>query len=310
MTVNPQLSFPKKILLFIIILGLIFLSLELLTRLLSPKRSTSQLRSLLQATPDERKYILKPNHTILFDGLHIVLETPVIWKINNEGFKSDKSINPKTHGSIRVATFGDSEVFGWSVDFEDTFQEQIEKLDAKFEVLNFGVPGYNIHQIAKHIEITNTMSNPDIILYIINPNDFDLPIVYNESLANSIIVKSQLLRKLFIAFELVKGWIDEKRRRSPKVVDRFINGLIDIKQFCENNDIYLVIAFINSEDEFVLYENEELGNYFLEADSFSHHILDISPAIENCEKIDIHFNKECHKELSIILENHLQKLVL
>jgi hypothetical protein len=143
---------------------------------------------------------------------------------------------------------------------------------------------------------------------MINPNDFDSPTPYNTSVANSKIVKIHLIRKLFIGVEFIKGKIDKKRRRSPKVTNQFIEDLMNIKQFCEYNNIYLIIAFINSEDKFVLYKNEDLGNYFLDTDSFSNHVVELSSATDSCEKIDVHYTKECHQLISVIIYNHLQKL--
>ncbi len=289
-------------------MGFTFFLCEIVIRKFSPEQTDSPLTRLIHASYDERKYTPKPNVSIEFYGIHTQLDIPVMWNINAEGFRSDKSLKKKSNNTLRMATYGDSEVFGWSVDFNDTFQEQIEELDKKLEVLNCGVPGYNIHQIAKHIERMNGLTNPDIILYIINPNDFDSPTTYNKSVANSKIVKIQLIRKLFIVYEFIKWKIDEKRRRSPKVINKFIEELINIKQFCEYNNTYLIIAFINSEDKFVLYKNEDLGNYFLETDSFSNHIVEISSATDSCEKIDLHYTKECHQLISVIIYNHLQKL--
>lgn len=49
-------------------------------------------------------------------------------------------------GALRLACFGDSFTFGSEVGTADVWSVQLEALDARLEVMNFGVPGYGLDQ--------------------------------------------------------------------------------------------------------------------------------------------------------------------
>src|SRR5262249_19686757 len=76
---------------------------------------------------------------------------------------------------FRIATYGDSETFGWSVALEETFQRRMEAIDPRVEVLNFGVPGYAVINIRGQLERTVAEFQPDLVLYLVNKNDFNEP---------------------------------------------------------------------------------------------------------------------------------------
>ena len=220
---NKNKPFLKKVLfylIYILIISIVLLvSAEILLRFI--KNPTSQLENGIKYTDDERIYILKPNAHIIFTGLHNELKDTVIWHINSQGIRNDKFIRPKTFQKCRIATYGNSETFGWSVNLAHTFQKQIEVLDKNIECVNLGVPGYNIGQVAKHIGVTEKLINPDIIIYLINPNDVDAPL--HLSKLNSGLELSQRIRFLF---EIYRVYRDEQRRRNPVAISNFITGSI------------------------------------------------------------------------------------
>ncbi len=105
----------KKILFHIlyssIVLAVLLIAVEVLLRFLD--LPTSQLSNTINCMADERNYVLKPNAHVLFTGLHDELKDTVIWHTNPQGIRENKFIPPKTSGNCRVATYGDSETFGW-----------------------------------------------------------------------------------------------------------------------------------------------------------------------------------------------------
>ncbi|MDH3975465.1 MAG: SGNH/GDSL hydrolase family protein [Deltaproteobacteria bacterium] len=67
--------------------------------------------------------------------------------INSRGIRSFKAYddNPP-EGVLRISTFGDSFTFGDEISDRDTWQWQLEKINPRLEVLNFGMGAYGLDQ--------------------------------------------------------------------------------------------------------------------------------------------------------------------
>jgi len=274
---------------------IVFILGEIAVRLIYPP--IPQLRSIIEFVNDERIYVLKPNAKIRFEGLWARFIHPVIWEITAQGIRDSKLVEyePKKK-KHRIAIYGDSETFGWSVDLEDTFEKQMEKMDNGLEVINFGVPGYNISQIAEHIEKTAGRYNADLVIYVIHPNDFDPPIsIYKAN------IHSEFVKRIIVLYNIVKRKRAEKKRRSPIVVNKFVAELVRIIRFCEKNNISFTLAFLDWNDSFVLKRNQELSSYFLYPYQYREKIFDFSYVFGNYRKMDSHLTKEGHKKLAGLL---------
>lgn len=70
-----------------------------------------------------------------------------IYRANSRGIRGDREyqVIPEKN-RIRISTFGDSFTHGDEVKNESTWQEQLYTLNARLEVLNFGVGGYGLDQ--------------------------------------------------------------------------------------------------------------------------------------------------------------------
>jgi len=99
------------------------------------------------------------------------------FRINSHGLRGPEvSLIPST-AHIRIAVVGDSEIFGVSLREEETFpaqlQEYLNESCASVEVLNFGVPGYNVQQYDKLITDKVFKFYPDLIFVVFNFNDIE-----------------------------------------------------------------------------------------------------------------------------------------
>ena len=99
------------------------------------------------------------------------------FRINSHGFRGPEvSITPSVD-HIRVAVVGDSETFGTSLREEETlpvqFQKYLNKSCVSVEVLNFGVPGYNVQQYEEIIAEKVLKFYPDVIVVVFNFNDIE-----------------------------------------------------------------------------------------------------------------------------------------
>lgn len=160
------------------------LALEFSLRFFYPGLGSLQTIVTHATSNDSRTYRLKPDVSARFAGLYQRLNPPVLWQVNSDGLRSDRSTPPRT-SRFRIATFGDSEAFGWSVPIESTLQRQMERIDGEVDVINLGVPGYNIENVADHMAEWLPKLRPDIVFYWFHKNDLDPPLSYSPVLAQS-----------------------------------------------------------------------------------------------------------------------------
>jgi hypothetical protein len=119
-------------------------------------------------------YQLIPNLDVLWSGHRV--------RTNSAGWRDEEFTTPKPDGVVRIAALGDSVTFGWLVDAEERYTEALESvlnrfsLGPKFEVLNFGIPGYNsameLELLTRHV----LTLQPDVVLLQFEANDVELPV--------------------------------------------------------------------------------------------------------------------------------------
>ena len=103
-------------------------------------------------------------------------------KINSHGFRDVERTIKKNSDTIRIAILGDSMVAAREVDFEKTAGQLLEKrlnkefsamTGKKYEVLNFGVPGYGTDQMLLNWEYYASRYDSDFVfLYVFEKNYF------------------------------------------------------------------------------------------------------------------------------------------
>jgi len=165
-----------------------------------PNDNTS-LRQIVQSHPDDSIiYTLQPHLDLTFIRSRVVT--------NSCGMRSPERPIVKPPGVFRIALLGDSFAFGWGVAQEATFAQKLEdslnRIAAgatRFEVLNFGVPGYSTFQEVALFEERGLDFNPDAVLVYFVQNDFGMPFFVRDLEGNGGIFSSmtfvQLGRKLF-----------------------------------------------------------------------------------------------------------------
>ncbi len=96
--------------------------------------------------------------------------------INSDGFRGPEYSITKPANTFRIIMLGDSETFSFMLAQSDTLPMQLENLLnrksslLRYEVLNFGVEGYNTFQELEQLKTKGLKYNPDLIIlnYVLN----------------------------------------------------------------------------------------------------------------------------------------------
>jgi len=95
--------------------------------------------------------------------------------LNADGFR-DRRVGAKAPGAFRIAVVGDSFTYGNGIAADDRYTAVMQRmLPARFEVLNFGVPGNNTPEHGRLIADRLGAVAPDFILlqWFVNDVEFD-----------------------------------------------------------------------------------------------------------------------------------------
>ncbi len=102
------------------------------------------------------------------------------YHLNNDGFNNsiDYSIE-KPADTFRILTIGDSHTFGLYVNPSNNYPSQLGlKLNkqkcsniSNFEVINLGVPGYDLDYTIERFKSKGLKYSPDLVIWLIKPDD-------------------------------------------------------------------------------------------------------------------------------------------
>jgi lysophospholipase L1-like esterase len=100
----------------------------------------------------------------------------VDYRISSQGMRDAERAEPKPPGLRRVAVVGDSIAFGYWVEERDAVPHQLQDLlqqsgSGPVEVLNFGVPGYNLEQETESLRSHALRFSPDLVVLVFCLND-------------------------------------------------------------------------------------------------------------------------------------------
>jgi len=169
----------KNLIFAIIVLAGIFLILEACQRVNTyyhywrdVKKFKSELLEIVSPI-DRREYVLKK-------GGKFTTRDGILYQINEKGLRGAERDYNKSFGTYRILMLGDSYLFGWGLEWDDTLPVILEKrfLDTGYdgkrcEVINAGVFGYNTAQELEFLKKEGVKYSPDAVIIYFIMNDLE-----------------------------------------------------------------------------------------------------------------------------------------
>jgi len=107
--------------------------------------------------------LMKPGSHYEFQGISV--------EINSHGLRGPEIAYEKPPATFRILNLGDSVAMGWAVREEDSYGRRLESLlnqhdaDAlRYEVVNAGVPGWNLQNALAYLQAEGLKYEPDLVL--------------------------------------------------------------------------------------------------------------------------------------------------
>lgn len=97
---------------------------------------------------------------------------------NHDGLNNLNDYPLEKDGQVRIAAIGDSFTYGLNVSTKDNWVSRLQDqlngdCKKKFEVLNFGVPGYDIDYVLERNRLRAEKYHPDTYVWFIKDDDFE-----------------------------------------------------------------------------------------------------------------------------------------
>lgn len=128
---------------------------------------------------------LKANLNTTYDGYLYDVGTVRV-RTNSAGFRDEHFVQEKQANTYRIIVLGDSFTFGWGMQRNDTYVEQLEdrldtQLPVNVQVLNFGVPGYDTREAVQILRFEGVAYAPDMVLVGYTTDEDLLPHTLNTT---------------------------------------------------------------------------------------------------------------------------------
>jgi len=240
----------KNLIVFIVTIILILLLAEILTRVFVEEKPVTDV--WVYSGNFEQGFGLTPNFQGLFFGKEVF--------INSMGFRDKEYTINKLENTLRIAVVGDSITFGYGVVQNETYPKLLEqklndrsKNKINYEVMNFGVPGYNTVQEYEILKDKVMNYSPSIVIMGFFFNDAE-----EKNSPENKNIDSNLVENIFLLEKYL-----QKKSRFYTYIKFKLNARFFMETFSNKVTFpYFVGTFKDNSSAFNSFENalEGIGN--------------------------------------------------
>lgn len=243
--------------------------------------------------------------------------------INSKGFRDYEDLKD----NYNIIIIGDSITFGAGIFNNDLlFSEILEKKFENVNILNAGVPGYNIIDYQSYYKNKLRNLSASLIILQISPNDFEETFIPEAALNNA-----NLYHKIFEDVSLIRcinlysinKQIIESKEKSDliQIKSKNKNSFVQlIKNIQADNKTVLVlktpmIIGTSSEDDieiqqFIYKKSQEIGFNYINSETYLKNITDMEELLILNSQSSIHFNEKGHELIGKLLHTYITENTL
>lgn len=218
-------------------------------------------------TAGELKYFYEPANVPFDEPLPWNPDIKVKYTMNKDTIRANKEYAiPKPPDTLRIVAIGDSFTFGQFVKDDETYPAQLEvllkeKLKGKYkdvEVINLGVPGYDIEYSIARYEKRGRKYNPDYVLWFlttddyIQNNEFELQLIkkIEDNLSEDSIEKYKNMGIYYPAHHIARERLRNNINKNQNVT-RNIEGISSFNSRYQEKKAYISIE--STDKDFLSY---------------------------------------------------------
>ena len=308
-------TFIFKILSFFLSIFLVFLSLEIYVRKIVDDGLNLDIEMLKYA--NSLKIISKNKAVGLEHKKNIEKKLMnVNIKLNSQGFRNNMDIDIEKK---KILMLGDSMTLGWGS--IETFSTHLEKnINQDIQVLNAGIGNTNTYMQINNFFTNFVKYDFDVIILNFFINDFENVKIKNVNFIKknfySYTYIENMMYKILIKLSLIDNWENfyKKTFADDKFVKKSLNEIIKLNNYCNKNNILLIINNIpelrNLKNYKFSSETQIIKNFSKENDIM---FIDSYDILKNhaeetlwVSNEDSHANDKAHLLISKFLEKKLE----
>lgn len=243
--------------------------------------------SLIKNPSSKLEYYYEPKpDTTLTNNLSFLGKNynySIDYNYNSDSLNQTKDVSPsKTHNVYRIVTLGDSFTFGTNLNTKDTYPSQLENIlnnqspcsYKEFEVLNFGVPGYDIQYSTERFRLRGQKYSSDLVIWLVIEDDL---IRLNEKMLPKSLAYESEMKKSGQIQELAKEgnyYPDYKKARDEiiqslgedQILKLQLEYLNEFNNYYKNKLVLFTFPFTKNNHKLFLrnYTQSRANTYFSE----------------------------------------------
>lgn len=234
------------------------------------------------------------------------LEKQPEYLVNSEGFIDQfEYTNIKRPGVFRIMSLGDSFTTGLYVDTKNSYPKRLERAlnekcnCQKYEVINLGVPGYDIEYSMERFKLRGQKYNPNLIIMLLKDDDFIQITEFVKSKLNEY-NKNNVKVDGKVAEKIIKE--SQKAYTLDGIINYQLNSLQQLRNYYSGPVLLATFPFTDNKFRQAMIDFASKSNGFY----YTEDLTDIRKSKEILPDT-LHPTEEGYRQITETLFNYLQK---